>query len=94
MFNARRALEPTFGEQPEMGWIFSTEVHGQGIAHEACCAALEWADAKLPPTPIWAIVSLDNMPSLKLAARLGFERLPDSVYHGETIAVLKRTARA
>ena len=32
LFNAWRALEPSFGEEPEMGWIFATEVHGQGMA--------------------------------------------------------------
>ena len=31
--------------------------------------------------------------SLKLAARLGFDRLPDSVYHDEPIAVLRRPER-
>ena len=30
LFNAWRALEPSFGEEPEMGWIFAREVHGQG----------------------------------------------------------------
>ncbi len=92
LFNAWRALEPAFGEQPEMGWIFATEVHGQGIAHEACRAALAWADRTLQPTPIWAIISPDNAPSFKLAERLGFERLDDSVYHDEPIAVLRRSA--
>ena len=93
LFNAWRALEPIFGEQPEMGWIFATDVHGQGIAQEACKAVLDWADATLQPTPIWAIISPDNDPSFKLAKRLGFERLGDSVYHGEPIAVLRRPTR-
>ena len=93
LFNAWRDLEPQFGEQPEMGWIFATEVHGQGIAGEACRAALDWADANLPPTPVWAIISPDNGPSFKLAERLGFTHHNDSTYHGEPIAVLKRPAR-
>ena len=93
LFNAWRALEPSFGEAPEMGWIFATEVHGQGMAGEACRAALDWADAKLPPTPVWAIISPGNEPSFRLAKRLGFERLDDSVYHDEPIAVLRRPAR-
>ena len=60
LFNAWRALEPEFGEEPEMGWIFATEVHGQGIAGEACRAVLDWADANLQPTPVWAIISPGN----------------------------------
>ena len=35
LFNAWRALEPQFGEEPEMGWIVATETHGQGLAGEA-----------------------------------------------------------
>ena len=94
LFNAWRALEPEFGEQPEMGWIFAKEVHGQGIAGEACRAALDWADAHLAPTPIWAIIDPNNDASFKLAERLGFERLDDSIYHDEPIAVLRRPARS
>jgi len=93
LFNAWRALKPQFGEQPEMGWIFAAEVHGQGIAGEACRAALAWADGHLQPTPIWAIIAPGNAPSFNLAERLGFERLADSVYHDEPIAVLRRDAR-
>lgn len=94
LFNAWRDLVPQFGEQPEMGWIFATEVHRQGIAGEACRAALGWADEHLAPTPIWAIISPDNTASFALAERLGFERLADSVYHDERIGVLKRPARS
>ena len=93
LFNGWRALEPRFGEQPEMGWIFATDVHRLGIAGEACRAVLDWADAHLQPTPIWAIISPDNAPSFALAERLGFERLDDSVYHDEPIAVLRRAPR-
>ena len=28
LFTAWRDLVPQFGDEPEMGWIFSTEVHG------------------------------------------------------------------
>jgi len=94
LFNAWRDLEPEFGEEPEMGWIFSAETHGQGLATEACVAALEWAQANLEPTPIWAIIAPANEPSLKLAAKLGFERLGESTYHGDPTLVLKRPAWA
>lgn len=94
LFNAWRDLQPEFGEQPEMGWIFATEAQGRGIAHEACSAALDWADRTLEPTPVWAIIAPENQPSMRLARRLGFERLDDSVYHGEPTAVFQRPARS
>jgi RimJ/RimL family protein N-acetyltransferase len=92
LFNAWRALEPTFGEEPEMGWIFSHEVHGQGMAGEACRAVLDWAEANLEPTPIWAIIAPANEPSLRLAAKLGFEPVHETLYRDDPTAVLKRPA--
>jgi RimJ/RimL family protein N-acetyltransferase len=94
LFNAWRAMEPEFGEDPEMGWIFAHEVHGQGMAGEACRAVIGWAEANLDPTPIWAIIAPANDASLKLAAKLGFERVSDTSYHGDPTVVLKRPAWA
>jgi RimJ/RimL family protein N-acetyltransferase len=92
LFNAWRAMEPEFGQEPEMGWIFAHEVHGQGMAGEACQAVIEWAEANLEPTPIWAIIAPANDASLKLAAKLGFERVGETIYHGDPTVVLKRPA--
>ena len=91
LFNAWRALEPEFGEEPEMGWIFATTVHGQGIAGEACRAALDWADAHSAADADLGDHRARTMRRrCKLAERLGFERLHDSRYHGEPIVVLQR----
>jgi RimJ/RimL family protein N-acetyltransferase len=92
IFTAWRDLEPEFGEEPEMGWIFATDAHGQGLASEACRAALGWAEANIPPTPIWAIIAPENGPSLKLAERLGFERHSETLYKDEPTVVLRRPA--
>jgi RimJ/RimL family protein N-acetyltransferase len=94
LFNAWRDMEPEFGEQPEMGWIFAADVHGQGLASEACRAAIGWAEANLAPTAIWAIIAPANEPSLKLAQRLGFERLNETLYHDDPTVVLRRPAWA
>ena len=94
LFTAWRGLDPEFGEEPEMGWIMSAGTHGQGLASESCHAALDWAQANLDPTPIWAIIAPANEPSLKLAAKLGFERVGDTVYHDDPTIVLKRPAWA
>ena len=90
LFNAWRALEPEFGEEPEMGWIFAAETHGQGIAGEACRAVLDWAESSLEPTPIWAIIAPANEPSFRLAEKLGFRRVGETLYNDEPTAVLKR----
>ena len=92
LFTAWRDLEPQFGDQPEMGWIFATEAHGQGLAYEACHACLDWAELRLEPTPIWAIIAPANTPSLKLAEKLGFHAIGEADYHGEVTDVLRRPA--
>ena len=93
-FTAWRDLEPEFGDEPEMGWMFAADTHGQGIASEACRAAITWLENHLQPTPIWAIVAPANEASLKLAGKLGFQRVSESIYHEEPTLVLRRPAWA
>ncbi len=94
LFNAWRDMEPQFGDEPEMGWIFDVGVHGQGIAGEACRAALNWADSTFAPPTVWAIIAPGNEPSFRLAERLGFERFAETVYNDEPTAVLRRLPAA
>lgn len=93
-FDMERDMEPSLVGLPEMGWIFDRSVHGQGIALEACRAALDWAERQFGSVEIPAIISIDNQPSMKLAGKLGFVREPDGVYKGEPIAVFRRPATA
>ena len=93
-FDMERDMTPSLIGYPEMGWIFDRSVHGQGIAREACEAALQWAQATLGPVDIPAIISVDNETSMRLATRLGFIREPDGVYKNEPIAIFRRLARS
>ena len=92
IFTAWRDLEPEFGDEPEMGWIFAAETHGHGMASEACRAVVEWTETNLQPTPIWAIIAPANEPSIRLAEKLGFEHVHETPYHGDSTLVLKRPA--
>ena len=92
IFTGWRAMEPEFGEEPEMGWIFAAETHGKGLASEACRAVLGWTEANLSPTPLWAIIAPANEPSLRLAEKLGFQRHSETIYHNDPTIVLKRPA--
>ena len=91
-FDMQRDITPSIMGLPEMGWIFDSSVHGQGIAHEACVAALTWLDATYGPVEVPAIISPENVASLKLAEKLGFVREADGIYKGEAIAVVRRPA--
>ena len=91
-FDMERDMTPSLAGLPEMGWIFDRTVHGKGIALEACRAALNWADREFGPVAIPAIISSDNMASMRLAEKLGFVREPDGTYKGEPIAIFQRPA--
>jgi RimJ/RimL family protein N-acetyltransferase len=86
----KREMEPSLEGEPELGYVFSPEVHGQGIAFEACKAVLDWADANLGATSYPAIISSENTASIRLAEKLGFVREPDGTYRGEPIGIFRR----
>ena len=86
----KRVMEPSIEGEPELGYVFAAIVHGRGIASEACRAALDWADRTLEADAYPAIISPGNEASIRLAERLGFERQPDAIYRGETIALNRR----
>ena len=86
----KRQMEPSIEGEPELGYVFSPIVHGQGIAREACAAVLDWADANLDADSYPAIISPGNEASIRLAERLGFKRESNANYRGETIALFRR----
>jgi RimJ/RimL family protein N-acetyltransferase len=90
LFDYHREMSPSIEGVPELGYIFAAEVHGQGIAREACDAMLGWADRTLEADETVAIISLGNTPSMKLAERLGYQRKPDGEYRGEAISLWRR----
>lgn len=92
-FEFERDMQPSILGEPEMGWIFDRSVHGQGIAFEACNAALGWADDALDARSYPAIIDLENAASMKLAERLGFVRQADGRYRDAPIAVFRRPGR-
>jgi len=92
-FQFNRDMEPSILGEPEMGWIFDRSVHGQGIAFEACSAALDWAEREIAADSYPAIIDLENVPSMKLAERLGFVRQADGIYRDAPIAVFRRAGK-
>ncbi|SNY30300.1 GNAT family N-acetyltransferase [Paractinoplanes atraurantiacus] len=56
----------------DLGYLFLPRVWGFGYAAEACAAALGWLDGVLPGEPVVLVTQSANLPSMRLAARLGF----------------------
>jgi RimJ/RimL family protein N-acetyltransferase len=88
----KRDMVPSLEGLPEMGWLFASEVHGQGYALEGVTAALRWADETLRASEIVAIISPDNAPSIRLAERTGFVRAEATSYKDDPILVFRRRA--
>lgn len=93
-FDYHRDMSPSIEGKAELGYIFAAEVHGQGIAREACVAMLDWADRTLETDETVAIISMSNAPSMKLAERLGYARQTDGAYRDEPISLWRRVRAA
>jgi RimJ/RimL family protein N-acetyltransferase len=60
---------------PEVGWGLIRDVWGRGYATEAATASIDWAFDNLGWTEVIHCIEPDNLPSEKLALRLGSKRL-------------------
>ncbi len=58
----------------EIGWRLRRRVWGQGFATEAAAAVVDWAFTDVSLDRLLAVVQLDNLPSHRVAAKLGMHR--------------------
>ncbi|MGA2550300.1 MAG: GNAT family N-acetyltransferase [Burkholderiaceae bacterium] len=86
----RRVIEPSIEGTLETGWGILPEYQGQGMATEVVRAALEWAGLAHPRMEYSCIVSPENQPSLKLAAKFGFEKDTTTTFLGKPVVILRR----
>jgi RimJ/RimL family protein N-acetyltransferase len=90
--NLQRDLTPPLGDLPEIGWSLSPAHQGKGYATEAAQAALDWSAA--PPLcarKIACIVHAGNVPSRRVAQKLGFTPSHTTIYRDAPTLVLFRT---
>jgi RimJ/RimL family protein N-acetyltransferase len=55
----------------EVGWLVDPRRQGQGIATEVAHALLDWCFANQPVDEICSIIHPDNLPSARVAAKVG-----------------------
>ena len=72
VFYSWRGLGEDFDDRPEACGIVGEAYFGQGIAHEAMAAILEWFDHTQGPRAVVAMIAPANVPSIRLAGKLGF----------------------
>ena len=82
VFHTWRGLGVDFDDAPEAGWILRHDQVGRGIGREAMAAALEWFDTEFGPRRIVCMIAIGNEPSMRLADKLGFAPMRDTVLPG------------
>jgi len=87
----RRELGPDFDPFPEAAWILASAGHGKGYAQEAMTAVQTWLDEKFSPEKTVCIIDPENIPSIRLAEKLGFRTDGDTEYQQKTIVKFKRS---
>lgn len=60
----------------ELGYLIDRGFRRKGYAEEACRSILDFASFSLQCQEVYARIDRENLPSMKLARKLGFEKLP------------------
>ena len=90
VFHTWRSFGKGMSDTSEIGWIFAEKAWGKGIATEAALASLVWFDREHGPQRIGCMIDAPNLPSLKLAKRLGFVRYDTHIEADVPLILLTR----
>jgi RimJ/RimL family protein N-acetyltransferase len=71
----------------EVGWKLARAAWGNGYATEAGAAAIEWAWATLDANELISIIQPENAASIRVAERLGMQKLRDSTLKGQDVVI-------
>ena len=86
----RPSSHPASGA-PEMGWSLAASAHGKGFASEALRAALDWGRAFFGLARVVCVISDDNVASIHLAEKHGFQQFATASRYGLGRRVFERT---
>ena len=90
--NARRAIVPPLGDDPEIGWVLASDAAGRGYATEAVRGALEWGDRRFEGGRTVCIIAPEHVRSIRVAEKVGYRPVGTGQYHGLTRLILARSA--
>lgn len=92
VFHSWRGFGDGLDDTPEIGWIFARKTWGQGLASEAARASLAWFDAAFPGRRVACMINDTNLPSLAVAAKMGFVRYGVHDDEDTALILLERAA--
>lgn len=86
----RRDLVPSIVGAPELGWVLTPAAHGKGFATEAVRAALAWGEAHFGSARTVCMIDPQNLPSLRVAEKVGYREFARTTYKGEATILFER----
>ncbi len=86
----RRQLGPDFDPWPEISWAIRPALQGRGYAVEAAQASLDWIDGTLAPERTVCLIHRENLPSLRVAEKLGYTAMRSVDYRGYPALLMSR----
>ncbi len=86
----RRDIDPPFGKRPEVGWGLASRYHGMGYASEALTAIMAWGDAHFGSLETACMIAPQNLASIRVAEKLGFQETLRTSYKGQPEIVFYR----
>src|SRR5690606_24776681 len=89
----RRDIEPSIEGSMEAGWALNPNVQGWGYATEAMAAAIGWAGTAFAGRWMTCLIHADNLPSIRVANRLGFSELARTRYRNTPITIFERASQ-
>ncbi len=86
----KRDIDPSMQNVPEIGFALRSLVHGRGYGTEAVNAVVAWGDEYLPSSRTVALVSGENLPSLRILERCGYDVFDRGEFNGSPVKFLER----
>ena len=90
LFRSLRELGPDFDPFPEAAWVVAEPFWGRGYATEAMRAILAWFDAEHKGGRTVAMISIGNLASERIAAKLGYVATGPAEYKGDAVMLYAR----
>ena len=89
-----RGIAPPLGRDPEIGWALTPRAWGRGYAREAIEAATGWMDRIYSAPATVCIIAPENIRSIRLASRCGYELRSTVTYNSAATQVYRRVNHA
>jgi RimJ/RimL family protein N-acetyltransferase len=89
----KRDIDASFEGAPEIGWALAPWAHGKGFATESVRGAMAWYEAHFDGPRTVCMIDPANGPSLRVAAKCGYEEFRRATYKGQPTILFDRTRR-